>query len=196
MNIRIILLAVVLWALPVNSSAQPVYEVILEKSNIKSKVRYTLVGTYEAEFKEFSGKLYFDPKNLADSKVELSIQTKSLKSKYSTLDRIARSRRLLDAAAYPNMSFKSQRIYQKGGQYYVKGIFSLHGVEKELTFPFMIEGPITDYSLGKYVVAEGKWRVNRKDFGIMWHSVLDKGGVVVADDVIIEWTVFASQRMD
>jgi len=81
--------------------AQHQYSIDVEQSSIQGSIRYTLIGNYEAKFGEFSGTIYYDPNNLADSSVALNIQTKSIKSKHPVLDRIVRSKRLLDSKKFP-----------------------------------------------------------------------------------------------
>jgi polyisoprenoid-binding protein YceI len=166
------------------------YIIDAKESSIICSVKYSLVGTYQAHFQNASGIIYFDPKNLAKSSVMLKIETASLKSRYGTLDRLARSKRLLNAAKYPDVLFKSQQIQRKGNQYYVTGRLSLHGISRTISFPFVLTGPVRD---GKkiYLVAKGKWLIDRKKFNVIWDKHLDKGGIVVGDQITVGWSIKA-----
>lgn len=171
---------------------QEAYVVMKEKSSIKCSVKYTLIGKYVATFREYEGKILFDKNRIEDSQISLRLKTDSVSSKYPKLDRIVRSSRLLDAQQFPYMSFQSTKIEKKEGKFYITGQFDMHGVKKELTLPFKFSGPLPD---GKkpYVIGEGIWKLNRKEFGVIWDKHLDKGGIVVADHVVINFRVVAEK---
>jgi len=175
--------------------SQSLYVVEKTSSRIDCSVRYTVVGHYEAEFEEFNGEIIFDKKEVKNLKVDLNVKTASINSGNDTFDRIVRSKRLLDAKNFSTLEFASESIENKEGQYFITGMFKLHGVSKRLTFPFQLEGPFIDYSKGKYLKAKGAWKVNRKEFGVVWNKVLDKGGVIVGDYVTVDWEIIAVQKL-
>ncbi len=178
-----------------NAWASDQYGVDIKGSFLKCSVAYTLIGHYVAYFKSFEGDINFNPDHIEQSQVDLKVQTKSITSKYQALDRFARSKRLLDATTYPDLTFHSKSISQKDGKLYVTGVFEMHGVSQELTFPFDFRGPFMDPQQKRhYVVGEGKWKLNRKLFNVVWDKYLDKGGLVVDDNVIIDWKVVALEK--
>jgi polyisoprenoid-binding protein YceI len=46
-------------------------------------------------------------------------------------------------------------------------------------------GPITDPSGNTKYGFETETTINRKEYGMTWHNVMDSGGLVVSDDVKI-----------
>jgi len=52
-----------------------------------------------------------------------------------------------------------------------------------------VNGPVNDPYGNTRIGIEGSFTVNRKDYGINFHKVLDNGGLVVGDDVKIEISV-------
>lgn len=172
------------------TKAEDGYVITYDESSIICLVKYSLVGKYTPGFKNFSGLIYFDPQNLAKSSVLIRIKTDSIKSKYPTLDRIARSKRLLDAKSFPDVVFQSRKIEKRSDGYYVTGELSLHGVTKNFTFPFKLEGPVKEGNKS-YIVAHGKWQIERKKFNVVWDKHLDQGGIVVGDQITVDWKVRA-----
>lgn len=167
-----------------------------DNSSIKCKIKYSLIGKYEPVFEEFEAKMFFDKNDLDHSYVEIVIDIDSLKSNYPTLDRIARSARMMDSKQYSKAIFQGNKIRRSEipGEYYVDGIFDFHGVKQKVSFSFNVtEIEKTDiYRKGKeFVEFQGIWRINRKEFGIIWHDVLDKGGIIVSDHVLIDWKILA-----
>ncbi|MBU4334510.1 MAG: YceI family protein, partial [Candidatus Omnitrophica bacterium] len=167
---------------------------ILDKDNseIKCNINYSLIGKYRPVFEEFEANIFFNKDDLDSSFVEIVINIDSIKSKYPTLDRLARSSRLMDSAKYNTAIFKGEKIKkaEAPGEYYVDGSFDFHGVKRDLSFNFYLrqidmKGP---YHKGKeFLEINGSWKINRKEFDIIWHDVLDKGGIIVSDQVLIDW---------
>lgn len=174
-----------------------VYIVDPQASSINCSIRYTLIGKYEARFENFSGDIVLDWQRGIAERMTLQIETQSIKSKYPKLDKMVRSKRLLDAKNYPTLSFSSQPvILNKDGSQtlYVKGSFDLHGIQQELTLPFTINTELKSQQPPNRLEASGRWTINRKDFDIFWHPILDKGGVVVANHVVVDWNIVALRQ--
>ncbi len=184
-----ILLFLVVFIEPV--TAQDRYVIDPSRSTIKCSVRYLVVPQIKGEFGDFSGVIYFDPKSLHKSSVLMQIKTASLKTQRKTFDRIILSKQVLDPSKFPEMIFQSQLMKRRDGIYYVKGWMDMHGVTNEEMFSFKVNGPIKEGKQGEYITAEGKWTIDRKDYDVIWHKVLDKGGVIVGDKITIEWAITA-----
>ena len=123
--------------------------------------------------------------------VNLEIEAGSLKSNHPWLDRLARSRKLLNAARYPKIIFKSEKIIHDAKGYQVKGVLEMHGIKRRLAFPFKAVF-ITDQNTRREVLdLKGAWSINRKDFDIIWNKYLDRGGIVVGDFLTVDWGIRA-----
>ncbi len=171
--------------------AQQKYTVDPTQSTIEGSIKYTLIGRYKAHFEEFTGGIHFDPQNLTKTSVVLKVKTKSIKSRFPKLDRMVLSPRLLNAHEFPEMIFESKSIEERNGKYYVTGIFNLRGIKKEMTLPFSIEGPFIDKKGRGYLIASGKWLINRKAFNFVWNKFLDKGGIIVGNTITLDWKMMA-----
>ncbi|MCV6071025.1 YceI family protein, partial [Escherichia coli] len=75
-------------------------------------------------------------KNIADSKVNVVVDTTSLDSNHAERDKHIRSGDFIDAGKYSEATFKSSKVVDKGnGKLDVTGDLTLHGVTK----PIIIE---------------------------------------------------------
>ncbi len=180
------------WAV----GAPAVYKIDPSRSNLHGSIHYTVLGKYEAQFQEFGGTISFDPKDLPNSSVQLSIKVASLKSRFARLDRAVISKRLLDARQYPWITFTGRSITRVGDHFQITGEVSLHGIKRELTFPFQLQGPWKDQKGNALLTAQGTWIIRRKDFQVIWNKLLDQGGVIVGDHVTVDWKVTAVRRAD
>ena len=192
--VKIFILVVVLdcFGAAAHSSARTEtgYVIDAKRSFVKVSVHYALIPTMKGEFSDFKGTIHFNPHQSDGQMVDLSVKTKSIITGNDAWDRMIRSHRLLNAAKYPYMTFHSRSVHKSGGGFTVTGTVSLHGVTKEVTFPFEVikQGRLSNQ---EYLMARGVWVLNRKDFDIIWNRTLDKGGVLVGDEVKIDWEIFA-----
>ena len=64
----------------------------------------------------------------------------------------------------------------------------MHGVSKDVELPFEIIGKLTDPWGNTRIGIEGGLTIDRKDYGLTWSKVMEGGGLVVADEVEIEFS--------
>lgn len=180
-----------IFAVPV--SAQDVFVIEPVYSTINFSVRYVAIGNYKAVFENFSGTIRFDSENIEGSTLRIEIDIDSIKSEHPRLDKLARSKRLMHAKRYPKAIFMSESIEKTTEGYKAIGVLNFHGVSKEVSFPFTVEGPYMDY--GKVsLIARGQLIINRKEFNIIWNSVLDHGGIIVSNQIVLDWEMLAVRQ--
>jgi len=153
-------------------------------------VRHMMVSNVSGAFSKLSGTVDFDSNNPSQSKIDVTIDPASVDTRNSGRDNDLRSANFFDVANYPAITFKSTRVDKAGeGKYRVVGNLTIHGVTKEVVLD--VDGPTPE------VQAQGAFRtgasattkIDRKDFGIIWNRALDSGGVVVSDEVRINFEV-------
>lgn len=113
-------------------------------------------GDPSGEFKGLKGVIKFDPKNLADSKFDVSIDVATINTGNGMKNTHAKSAKWFDAEKYPTINFTSSSITKTADGFAAKGTLSMHGVQKEITLPFRF----TDN------VFTGSFEVNRLDYNI------------------------------
>jgi polyisoprenoid-binding protein YceI len=75
------------------------------------------------------------------------------------------------------------------------GDLTIRGTTKTVTFELTPPlGPIATRGQMK-IGASANGKINRKDFGVKYHEVMDNGGLAVADDVFIQLDVELIQRV-
>jgi polyisoprenoid-binding protein YceI len=111
-------------------------------------------------FNGFQGTVNFDPKNLANSNFDVSIDAGTVNTDNSLRDKHLKDVDYFDIKNYPRISFVSEKIIAKNGGYIINGKLTIKGKSKEVSFPFT--GVPTDNGY----VFKGSFKINRKDFGI------------------------------
>ncbi len=190
-KIYFLMLLAAIFLLPSkNSFAGDPYRIDKTHSKIQGSIQYTLIGKYHAAFEDFEGEVEYNQSKKSIDKVFLKIYSKSVKSKFPTLDKIVKSKRILDAEKYPAIVFESTKVEKRDEKWWIKGNITLHGVTKSLEFFFEPDFNQT-VSGKKAITASGKWIIERKLFDIIWNKVLDQGGVVVGNHITVDWKIVA-----
>lgn len=103
-------------------------------ASIDFKVSHLGYSFVVGRFNEFEGDFSFDGNKLADGHVNVTIKTASLDSNHAERDKHLRSPDFLNTAKFPEASFKSSSIVDKGdGNFLLNGDFTLNGVTKSMT---------------------------------------------------------------
>ncbi|MDG1428329.1 MAG: YceI family protein [Crocinitomicaceae bacterium] len=93
---------------------------------ISEKTKGTLTGV--------KANLTIDPSNLSFAKVLGSVDVTTLSTKNKMRDKHLKSDDFFNVEKYPRMTFQSSDIYQEGNKYKSKGILTIKGIQKEVTF--------------------------------------------------------------
>lgn len=158
------------------------------------RARHMMVTWVRGHFKNVHGTMEFDPENPARSSLEVTMNAKEIWTGEPERDAHLRSADFLDAENHPTITFKGNQVEQTGcNNYKVTGDLTIRGVTRKATLdvrylgqwktPFweggVDKGPITRAGFLANAV------INRHDFGVSWNDTMEKGGLVVSNEVFI-----------
>jgi polyisoprenoid-binding protein YceI len=151
------------------------------------KVRHMMISYVRGEFSGLSGVLTLDEADYTRSTVEVSIPTGSVRTVDEKLDTHLKNSDFFDVERFPTLAFKSTNIRSTGDRdYVVTGDLTIHGITKSVTLSVDdVSEPSNDPWGNQRIGLSGFAKINRKDFGIVWNTALDSGGVLVGDEVTI-----------
>lgn len=165
----------------------PTYQIDSQHTGAHFKVRHMMISNVKGEFSRIKGSVEFDPKNMASSHVEATIEPASVNTREPQRDSHLKSSDFLDVLRYPSITFHSTGIAATGrDSYEVTGDLTIRGVTREVTLQVdsvtpEIKDPDGQFRFG----ASATTKIARKDFGLTWNAVLESGGFVVGDEVDI-----------
>ena len=96
-----------------------------------------------------------------------------------------RSPDFFNVKQFPVMSFTSKKISNNGSRYTVTGDLKIKNTTKTVTLTGEMLGKIKDPYGNTRAGFHAEGKINRKDFGVNFHAVLEAGGLVVGDEVKI-----------
>ena len=191
MKFKSFTLAALLLSAASIASAGDAFNIDSRHSEAAFRIRH-FMSRVSGKFADISGVVNVDRANPAASTVEFTINAASIDTGVADRDKHLRSADFFDVEKFPQITFKSTKVAatSKKDVYDVTGDFTMHGVTKQVTFPVEVLGWQTNKQ-GERVGFGLNTTLNRKDYGISYHKLLDTGGLVVGDDVSVSITLEA-----
>lgn len=120
-------------------------------------------------FTDITGKIVIDRSQLANSSVDAKINLLSVNSSHAKRDEHIKKSDYLDVGKFAEMTFVSKNIQAiSATEGMMTGVLTLHGVAKELSFPFKVLGFGTDPWGGYRSGFEAHTMIKASDFGFAW----------------------------
>jgi polyisoprenoid-binding protein YceI len=173
--------------LPQTSTTTTTWKIDPAHSIAEFKVKHMMIANVKGQFSKVSGALSLDEGDLANSRVEATIEAASIHTRDEQRDAHLKSADFFDVEKFPTLHFKSSGIsIVRDGELSVEGDLTIRGVSRKVRFA--VEGPtppVKDPWGNTRVAVSAITKINRKDFGLTWNAALETGGILVGDDVTI-----------
>lgn len=158
------------------------YDVDASHSNIGFKVKHMMISDVTGKFDKFTGAFEYDEKTKTLKSLSGKIEVTSLNTANATRDAHLKSAELFDAQKYAEIIFVLDKV--QGDSAY--GKLTIHGVTKNVVLDLENNGIIKDPWGNQRVGLGLSGKLNRKDYGITWNTVLEAGGVAVGEVVKLD----------
>ena len=154
-------------------------------TQVEFSAKHLGMMTVRGHFAEVAvtGEVY--PDHPERSKIEVTINTASIRTHNEQRDNDLRSSNFLEIDKYPKITFKSTKIEPKGpDKGTLTGDLTIKGVTNPVTLNVVKYGEFNDPQMGHRIGYAAETKINRKDFGMRFEMMLD-GKFVVANDIQI-----------
>jgi len=151
------------------------------------KVRHMMISNVKGQFAKVTGALTLDDSNLANSHVEAIIDAGSIETRDAQRDAHLKSADFFDVEKFPSLMFKSTSIsVVRPGELAVEGELTIRDITRTVLFD--VEGPTPpakDPWGNLRVAASATVKISRKEFGLVWNTTLENGGLLVGDEATV-----------
>ncbi len=162
------------------------YEIDSSHSTIGFQVRHMAISKTNGSFEDYTGSFSFEPGNPDSWSCEAVIQAKSINTNNEKRDDHLRSDEFFDVANFPTLTFKSTGVaMENDSEGTLKGDLTIHGITKPVEMNLEALGTVTDPWGNERAGFTATIKINRKDYGLEYHSVMEAGGLVVGDEIKI-----------
>ena len=154
-------------------------------SDITFSIRHLGISTVRGHLKAASGSASFDTTDPNSLNLNVEIDANTLSTGNDQRDEHVKSADFLDTAKFPTITFSVTGVESHGPEAQkITGDLTLKGVTKPVVLE--VEGPsaeTTDPYGNVKIGASATTVINRKDFGISFHGVLDSGALLLGEDI-------------
>jgi len=167
------------------------YQIDAAHSGVHFSVRHLMISTVRGSFSGLKGTVVHDSDDPSSTTIEAEVDVDSITTNDEKRDGHLKSPDFFDIATYPVMTYKSTGVAKGDSHIYdIDGELTLHGVTKPVTLHVEEVSEETKDPWGNTrigVAAKGK--LKRSDFGLVWNAPLETGGVMLGDEVKIEFDI-------
>jgi polyisoprenoid-binding protein YceI len=123
------------------------------------------------KFNSFAVTINYDEADITKSSVTATIKAESIDTGIERRDTHLKSPDFFDVAKYPEITFESKRVEKRGNQFVATGMFTMHGVSKEMVIPFAVTGKVTNPTTKATTYGfSARLKLNRQDYGISYQN--------------------------
>jgi polyisoprenoid-binding protein YceI len=146
-----------------------------------------MVTKVRGSFNDYSGSAV-----VADgaATITIEINAASIDTRSADRDGHLQSGDFFDVATFPKITFTSTSVKDSGSENIsVTGDLTIKDVTKPITIEFEYTGTAKDPFGNDRFGFEGASEINRKDFGLTWNAALETGGILVSENIKLEFEI-------
>ena len=121
--------------------------------------------------------------HIAGSRAYGKVKTASVDTNEPTRDAHLRTADFFDVERYPEVVFESKRIEPLGGPRHASSATSRSRARPATSLDSTAEGSERDPWGNDRIGLRASGKIDRKDFGLTWQSLLESGGYLLGDEV-------------
>ncbi len=153
-------------------------------SEIGFKVKHMMFTNVSGKFERYEATIITEDDDFENAKLDFSADTASINTGNTERDNHLKSADFFDPEKNPKLTFTSKSFTKKSGDdYELNGDLTINGhttpVKLDGEFGGLMKDPWGNTKAAMNITG----KINRKDYGINWNSVLETGGVLVSDEV-------------
>lgn len=204
---KLILALIATLSMSASALANKKYTLDVDHSSVGFKIAHLVVSKVNGRFDKYEAQFDFDPSSSTLTGLNAKIDVDSINTNHQKRDAHLRNPdffgvrdangKLVEAKRWMTFTADGKTKLDKSGKKStpVVGQLSLNGVTKPITLNVKYTGEVTDPWGNVKIGFEATGKLARKDFNIAWNKTLEKGGLVVGEDVdlLIEGEAIAAK---
>ncbi|PWI09062.1 polyisoprenoid-binding protein [Streptomyces sp. NWU339] len=161
-------------------------------STVGFAARHAVVTRVRGSFTGFDGWLQLDGARPERSGAGVVIRADTVNTRVAQRDRHLCSADFLDAERYPTITFRSTHIEQVGeDRFRMTGALTVKGRTHPITVDLLYTGSVVDAFGVERIGFDGTAVLNRTQWDLTWNAVLETGGLMVSEEIELEFDISA-----
>ena len=164
-------------------------------SEISFKVKHLMITNVKGVFKEFEASIYTTGDDFMTAEIDCWINPASIDTGNADRDAHLKSAEFFDVENHKEINFTGN-TYEKvdnDGSYELYGDLTVKGITKRIKLDVEFGGIVKDPWGNEKAGFSINGKINRKDWGLEWNSMLEGGGLLLSNDVSISCEIELSK---
>ena len=163
-------------------------------SEIAFKVKHLMITNVKGVFREFDASIYTTGDDFMTAEIDCWINPASVDTGNADRDAHLKSADFFDVENHKEINFTAN-TYEKvdNDSYELYGDLTIKGITKRIKLDVEFGGVIRDPWGNEKAGFSINGKVNRKDWGLDWNSLLEGGGLLVGNDIWISCEIELSK---
>ena len=159
-------------------------------SEVIFKVKHMVFTTITGRFDTFNAVLTNNSEDFTNAKLNFTAQIDSINTNNKDRDNHLQAEDFFNAEKFPSINFDSTVISKtEQDSYQVLGQLTMLDTTLPITLSANVSELMVDPWGNKKLAISLKGQINRKDFGLSYHAVLENGGLLIGDNIVLETEV-------
>lgn len=160
-------------------------------SEIGFKVKHLMFSNVRGSFKEFDASIYTSGDDFTTAEIEVRINSTSIDTGIEQRNHHLRGTDFFDAGQFKEISFTANMLVatEREGHFTLSGELAMKGIKKSIKLDVEYGAIIKDPWGAEKALFSIDGKINRKDWGLNYNTVLETGGVLVSEEVWIHCEV-------
>lgn len=156
-------------------------------SEIAFKIKHLMISNIRGIFKEFEGSIYTTEEDFMTAEIDFWLNAASIDTGDAQRDEHLKGPDFFDVENHKQISFSGNTFEQtdNDGSYELYGELTIKGITKQIKLDVEFGGVMKDPWGNEKAGFSVNGKINRKDWGLVWNSTLETGGVLVSEEVKI-----------
>ena len=168
------------------------YAIDPDHSNVQFSVPVLGVSKITGKFMRYDVKIAAGKtRDLSQASATAVIEIASVDTGSDNWDAKLRTPAFFDAQKYPEIRFQSRKVRKVGAKWEALGPLTLHGVTKDITLPFAIQGKFEGLKPDDVLGIHATFTFDRREFGMAWEG--NPEARVVGNKVTVDISLAATR---
>ena len=155
-------------------------------SELGFKIRHLMISNVSGAFTDFQVEMLTEDEDITTAGIRLVANMDSVNTNNAQRDEHLRQADFFEVSKYPDMTFTSTKIIKQDEENFrLYGDLTLKGITKPVILHAEYSGVTNDPWGGERAGFMITGKINRTEWGVTFNSVLETGGVALAEDVKI-----------
>jgi polyisoprenoid-binding protein YceI len=151
------------------------------------KIKHLMISSISGAFKNFRAEVKTSETDFSSAQIDLTAEMESVYTNNEQRDAHLRASDFFEVEKYPVLKFRSTKIEKAdNATFALYGELTLKGITKRVKLHVEYNGVAKDPWGGERAGFVITGKINRSEWGINFNGVLEKGGVVLSDEVRID----------